>query len=80
MSLIDASVVRATMYRHALAAVLMALKADFACVEPSLPKASSDFLRSIDREMTIANQGAGKRPGAERPAPLIARMPQRSPR
>lgn len=60
--LIATSQVRATMYRHALMAVLEVLRADFGVRPSEPPERTSDFLRSVRRELEIEARGAGKRP------------------
>jgi len=64
-TLIESSVLRATMFHYTLVAVATTLEADFGFVESELPNHSTDFLRSIKRELEIEDRGAGARPSAQ---------------
>lgn len=65
-TLIVTSELRATMYQHALKALLEVVRADFRLEECSKPEETSDFLRHIGREMEIEARGAGHRPTTAR--------------
>ena len=71
-TLIESSALRATMFQHPLAAVASVLEAEFGSVESELPQHSTDFLRSIKRELEIQERGAGDRPSAQ-----LANVPPR---
>ncbi len=74
-TLIDSSVQKSCMFRHALAAVALVLEAEFGKVESELPRRSTDFLRSLKREMEIEERGAGERPSAQFGTGLPRREP-----
>ncbi len=63
-TLIVTSEVRATLYRHALGALLQVLRQDFGLTKSVRPEETSSFLRSIGREMEIEARGAGHKPSA----------------
>jgi len=65
-TLIVTAAERTTMYRFALKALREVLRADFEFVWEAPREQSSEFLRSIVRELTIAEKGAGKRPSSMR--------------
>ncbi len=65
-TLIVTSQMRATMFQHALKALLEVVRADFRLEECSKPEKTSDFLRNIGREMDIEARGAGHRPSTAR--------------
>ncbi len=65
-TLIVTAAERTTMYRFALKALKEVLRADFEFVWEPPQEQSSEFLRSIVRELTIAENGAGKRPSSMR--------------
>ncbi len=65
-TLIDSATMRATMFRHLLKALYSALAQDYTFTWEAPPEKSSEFLRSIRREMEIAAKGAGHRPSASR--------------
>ena len=63
-TLIVTSQTRATLYRHVLGALLEVLRQDFGLSKSVRPEDTSDFLRSIGREMEIEARGAGHKPSA----------------
>lgn len=63
-TLIVTSETRATLYRYALGALLEVLRQDFSLSRSLRPIETSDFLRSIGREMEIEARGAGHKPSA----------------
>ncbi len=75
-TIIESSVLRAAMYQYTLAAVANVLQAEFGYKESDLPRHSTDFLRSIKRELEIEERGEGSRPSAQ----LGTGLPRREPR
>jgi len=65
-TLIVTSRQRATLYQHALRALLEIVRADFRLEERAKPEQTSDFLRNIGREMEIESRGAGHKPSVAR--------------
>jgi len=65
-TLIATSEMRMTMFRHPLKALYATLREDYDFVYEKPPQQSSEFLRSIRREMEIAARGAGHRPSSAR--------------
>ncbi|HJN77238.1 MAG TPA: hypothetical protein QGF58_25155, partial [Myxococcota bacterium] len=65
-TLIATSELRATMYRRVLSALRKVLSEDYEFVFEPPPEQSSEFLRSIKRELEIADRGAGHRPSSAR--------------
>lgn len=63
-TLIDVSALGPTMFQFPLMAVANVLEAEYGAVESELPRHSTDFLRSIKRELEIEERGAGARPSA----------------
>ena len=53
-------------FRHALSAVDEVLRNDFSPKDEPLPASTSEFLRSIGRELEIEEQGEGRRHPAGR--------------
>jgi hypothetical protein len=88
-TLIVTSETRATLYRHVLGALLEVLRQDFGLSRSVRPEETSDFLRSIGREMEIEARGEGHKPSAalqqphqnqSRPGPQLSiqrRLPTR---
>ncbi len=66
-TLIDSATMRATMFRHLLKALYETLAQDYEFTWEAPPETSSEFLRSIRREMEIAAKGAGHRPSTRIP-------------
>mgnify|MGYP007063413514 CR=1 FL=1 len=66
-TLIVSAATRTTMFRHLLKALYETLAQDYEFTWEAPPERSSEFLRSIRREMEIATKGAGQRPSAVRP-------------
>lgn len=61
-TLIESSVQRATIYRHALATLLSVIRTDFKLAPTLKTETTSDFLASLTRELDIEARGEGQRP------------------
>lgn len=66
-TLIESSAQRGVIYRYALAALLEVIRADFSLSACEQPEKTSDFLRSLRRELEIEAKGEGERPSGRIP-------------